>query len=104
MLVVLIAVLGALFRNLFLPGQIVFSNDGPLGRRLAQNNVSGIITDYVAEMKEALLNGKEFSIDFNLKKKYIEYLSEENSNYKKITLEEYIKSYLSSLNSYSQKD
>lgn len=47
---------------------------------------------------------KEFSIDFNLKKKYIEYLSEENSNYKKITLEEYIKSYLSSLNSYRQKD
>ncbi len=35
MLVVLIAVLGALFRNLFLPGQIVFSNDGPLGRLAA---------------------------------------------------------------------
>lgn len=38
-------------------------NDGPLGRRLAQNNVSGIITDYVTEMKEALHHGKEFSID-----------------------------------------
>lgn len=55
-----------IIRNLLDQGQYVnvyTINDGPLGRRLAQNNVSGIITDYVAEMKEALLNGKEFSID-----------------------------------------
>lgn len=38
-------------------------NDMELAQRLAQNHVSGIFTDYVLEMKEALLYGKEFSID-----------------------------------------
>lgn len=38
-------------------------NDAALAKRLSDHNVTGIFTDYCKEMKEALLFGKEFSID-----------------------------------------